>query len=120
MEVKGMISAVMPVQSGISQRTGNAWMSQEFILDYFWWPNQTTASKMVLRVFGEDRVKSAELTIGKEVTVRYHIEATQGKDRWFNEVRFDGFVESATAQPTTEVAGTERNGIEGNEEEEPF
>ena len=32
MEVEGKISVVMPAQSGVSQRTGNPWMSQEYVV----------------------------------------------------------------------------------------
>ena len=43
MELEGRIAVVMPAQSGISQRTGNSWMSQEYVLAYYWFPNQTEA-----------------------------------------------------------------------------
>ena len=85
-----MISAVMDPQSGISQRNGQQWMSQEFVMDYFWWPQQTAASKVVMRLFGEDKVKAADLHEGDEVKVRYHIEAREYQGRWYNEVRCDG------------------------------
>lgn len=92
MEINGKVSAVMEPQSGVSQRTGNPWMSQEFVIDYFWWPNQTFPSKMVLRIFGEDRIKQWNVQMNDEVKIRYHIEATlsQQSNRWFNEVRCDG------------------------------
>ena len=97
MEVKGRIAAVMPIQQGTSGN-GNAYLKQEFVLEYFWWPNQTTASKMVLNLFGEERVKSAELKAGEEVKVRYHIEAREYNGRWYNDVRCDS-VERRTPKP---------------------
>ena len=92
-----MISAVMPVQKGISQN-GNSYMKQEFVIDYFWWSNQTTASKMYLNIFGEEKVKNADLKVGDEVKVRYHIEAREYNGRWYNDVRCD-YVERLTPKP---------------------
>ena len=101
MEINGKVSAVMEPQSGVSQRTGNPWMSQEFVIDYFWWPNQTFPSKMVLRIFGEDRIKQWNVQINDEVKIRYHIEATlsQQSNRWFSEVRCDGLEKVGASAP---------------------
>ena len=33
MELTGRISAVMPAQSGVSARTGNNWMSQDYVIE---------------------------------------------------------------------------------------
>lgn len=43
MEIEGMIHQLMEPTSGVS-KNGNPWMSQEFVLAYFWFPNQTTPS----------------------------------------------------------------------------
>lgn len=94
MEVKGKISAVMPVQQGTS-KSGNAWTSQEFLLDYYWWSNQAEPTKMKLKIFGEDKVRNANLMVGEEVTVRYHIMANQVNGRWFNDVQCDGVTKAS-------------------------
>ena len=87
MEVTGKIMAIIPAQSGVSQRTGNTWMSQEYVMDYFWWPNQTQPSQMLFKVFGEDRIKQWNLQLNDEVKITFHIEAHEYDGRWFNEVR---------------------------------
>ena len=89
MELTGKIAVVMPAQSGVSQSTGNAWKSQEYVIDYFWWPNQTQASKIVMRVFGEERIKQFNLQQNDEVKIRFHAEAHEYNGRWFNEIRID-------------------------------
>ena len=106
MEINGKVSAVMKPQSGVSQRTCNPWMSQEFVIDYFWWPNQTFPSKMVLRIFGEDRIKQWNVQMNDEVKIRYHIEATlsQQSNRWFNEVRCDGLEKVGASAPKPQDA----------------
>ena len=89
MDLTGTIVAVLPAQSGVSQSTGNAWKSQEYVIDYFWWPNQTQASKIVMRVFGEERIKQFNLQQNDEVKIRFHAEAHEYNGRWFNEIRID-------------------------------
>ena len=89
MELEGKISVVMPAASGISQSTGNPWMSQEYVMEYFWFPNQTNPSNIVIRAFGEDRIKQFNLQLNDEVRVRFHIEAHEYNGRWFNEIRID-------------------------------
>lgn len=90
MELEGKISVVMPAQSGVSQRTGNPWMSQEYVMQYYWFPNQTQPSYIVLRLFGEDRIKQFNLQPNDEVKVRFHCEAHENNGRWYNELRIDG------------------------------
>lgn len=91
-----------PVRSGVSQSTGNAWMTQDFVIDYFWWPNQTVASKAIFSLFGEDKIKAAQLEVNKEVVVRFHIELREWNGRQFNEVRCDG-VRAANEKPATKT-----------------
>lgn len=89
MELEGKISVVMPAMSGVSQSTGNPWMSQEYVMAYYWFPNQTNPSYIVMRVFGEDKIKQFNLQPNDEVRVRFHIEAHEYNGRWFNETRLD-------------------------------
>lgn len=89
MELEGKISVVMPAQSGTSQSSGNQWMSQEYVMSYYWFPNQTQPSNIVMRVFGEDRIKQFNLQPNDEVKVRFHVEAHEYNGRWFNEIRID-------------------------------
>ena len=90
MEIEGKIYHVLQERRGTSEKTGNSWMSQDYVIEYFWWPNQTFATKMVMRVFGEERIKRFNLQVGDEVRLRYHIEGNQVGERWFNDVRIDG------------------------------
>ena len=109
MELEGKISVVMPAASGVSQSTGNQWMSQEYVMAYFWFPNQTNPSYIVLRAFGEDRIKQFNLQPNDEVRVRFHIEAHEYNGRWFNETRIDavtfvGASASKNPQPAQQPA----------------
>lgn len=108
MELEGRIAVVMPARSGVSQRTGNSWMSQEYVLAYYWFPNQTEASHIVMGCFGEERIKKFNLQPNDEVKVRFHCEAHESNGRWYNELRIDGvtFVgASAGKNQTMQQAG---------------
>ena len=89
MELEARVSVVLPVMSGVSQATGNQWMSQDYVFEYFWFPNQSNPSRIVMKVFGEDKIKMFNLQPNDEVRVRYHIEAHEYNGRWFNETRLD-------------------------------
>lgn len=89
MEINAKVRLLLEPKSGISQSTGNGWMSQEVVFDYFWWANQQQPSQIVMRVFGEDRIKQWNLQPNDEVNIRYHAEAHEYNGRWFNELRID-------------------------------
>ena len=120
MELEVKITTVMPAMSGVSQTTGNQWMSQEYVMAYYWFPNQTNPSYAVMRVFGEDRIKQFNLQVNDEVRVRFHIEAHEYNGRWFNEVRIDGvtFIGASAyknPQPANQPAGG-ANGQQGGQQ----
>lgn len=85
-------------------------MSQEYVMAYYWYPNQTQPSYIVMRAFGEDRIKQFNLQPNDEVKVRFHIEAHEYNGRWFNETRLDNvtFVGASSyknSQPANQPAG---------------
>ena len=84
MDLTGTIIAVMPAQSGTSQRTGNQWMRQEYVLEV---PAQYP-KRMAFSIFGEDRIKQFALQQGEQqVTIQFDIDAHEYNGRWFNEIR---------------------------------
>jgi hypothetical protein len=83
MELTGKIIAVMPANSGTSQRTGQEWMNQQYVLEV---PGMYPR-KMVFEVFGQDRIEKFNIQEGQEVTVSFEIDAHEHNGRWFNEIR---------------------------------
>jgi len=84
MELTGTIIAVMPAKSGVSARTGNSWMTQEYVIEV---PGQYPR-RCVFSIFGEDRIKQFAIQQGEQnVTVQFDIDAHEYNGRWFNEVR---------------------------------
>ena len=83
MDLTGKIIAVLPASSGVSARTGNSWMSQDYVIEV---PGQYP-KKCVFRVFGEDRIKHFNIQMGEDITVSFDIDAHEFNGRWFNDVR---------------------------------
>ena len=86
----------MPALSGTSSRTGNPWMSQEYVMEIpGQWPRH-----IVFRIFGEDRIKQFNLRQGEQnVTIQFDIDAHEYNGRWFNEVRCYNVLRSVGQQP---------------------
>jgi hypothetical protein len=99
-KLTGRIAEVMPVASGVSDRTGNAWKSQEYLFEYFAWSGARYANRLVARVFGEDDIAKFNLKQGEEVTLTIRFDANKSKDgsRWFNEIRINNVERPQGAQ----------------------
>ena len=84
MELTGTIIAVLPAMSGVSARTGNPWMKQDYVIEV---PGQYP-KKCTFNIFGEDRIKQFNLQPGEQnVTIQFDIDAHEYNGRWFNEIR---------------------------------
>lgn len=99
-KLTGRIAEVLPANTGVSQRTGNQWMSQDYIFEYFMWSGQQKATQLCVRIFGEDNIKRHNLQqLEENVTLTLRLESTKNQEsgRWFTEVRVTN-VERAVAQ----------------------
>jgi len=82
MEITGKIILVLPKQSGTSQRTGNTWASQEYVIE----THEQYPRKCCFRVFGEDKIANMNIQAGEEVTVSFDIDASEYQGRWYNRI----------------------------------
>lgn len=101
MDLTGKIIAVLPASSGVSQRTGNSWMSQDYVIEV---PGQFPR-KCVFRVFGEDRIKQFNIQMGEDLTVQFDIDAHEFNGRWFNDVRAYNVVRGAAPVASASAQG---------------
>ena len=83
MDLTGKVIAIMEARGGQSQRTGNPWMIQEYVIEV---PG-TYPRKMMFSVFGEDRIKQFNIQAGEEITVQFDIDAREFNGRWYNDIR---------------------------------
>mgnify|MGYP003289652390 CR=1 FL=1 len=82
MEITGKIIAVLPKQSGTSQRTGSTWASQEYVIE----THEQYPRKCCFRVFGEDKIANMNIQAGEELTVSFDIDANEYQGRWYNRI----------------------------------
>lgn len=105
MDLTGKIIAILPASSGVSNRTGNSWMSQDYVIEV---PGQYPR-RMVFRIFGEDRIKQFNIQAGEEVTVQFDIDAHEYQGRWFNDIRAYNIIRGQmadTVPAATTITGT--------------
>jgi hypothetical protein len=104
MDLTGKVIAILPANSGTSNRTGNTWMSQEYVIEV---PGQYPR-KCMFRIFGEDRIKQFNIQAGEDITVQFDIDAHEWQGRWFNEIRAYNIIRGPIGQTipaATTVAG---------------
>ena len=99
MELTGKIIAVMEPRGGVSARTGNQWMTQEYVLEV---PGQYP-KRCLFNIFGEDRIKQFNIQQGEDLTIQFDIDARDYNGRWFNDIRaynvIRGQVQPAAGMP---------------------
>lgn len=90
MEFQGRIAKVLPVRSGISQRTGNEWKSLPFVFEYFENDTDRYADSVVLESFDEkvinNMVEGMEVRCGFGHHVRTFTKQ-DGTEATINELR---------------------------------
>lgn len=80
MEIEGKVIAVLPEQGGVSPRTGNAWKSQEYVIE----THDQYPRKCCFRVFGADRISNMNIQVGEELRVSFDVDAREYQGRWYN------------------------------------
>ena len=83
MEIKGKIIQALEPRSGVSQRTGNSWTIQEFVIE----TEEQYPRKMMFNVFGEDKLREMNIKVGEVLTVSFDIDAREYQGRWYNDIR---------------------------------
>ena len=109
-KLTGRIADIFPIQSGVSQRTGNTWMSQDYLFEFFTWSGAQNPNRLVVRIFGEDNIKRHNLQKFEDnltLTLRLDASKTKDGDRWFNEVRIVN-VERVGQQQPAQAANSEQ------------
>ena len=95
MDLTGKVIAILPASSGVSQRTGNPWMSQDYVIEV---PGQYP-KKCLFRIFGEDRIKQFNIQMGEDITVQFDIDAHEYQGRWFNDIRAYNILRGVAVPP---------------------
>ena len=108
MEFTGRISKVFEPRTGISQRTGNEWKSQQFIFEYFESPTDRFSDKVILETM--DTKIMDQLQEGVNVRIGISHKVKEYKGNYYNQLgiyKFELAVKQAES-PATEATDTER------------
>ena len=118
-KLTGRIAEVMPAQSGVSQRTGNPWMSQDYLFEFFTWSGAQKPNRLKVRIFGEDNIKRHNLKQYEDnVTLTLRLDASKTEDgKWFNEVRVTN-VERIGSQQAAQPAQDANSEQENNNQQQ--
>ena len=78
---------VLPMQSGTSQRTGNAWRKQEYVMETY----DRFPRKLFFGFFG-DAIDQYPLQVGDDINLSFDLESRSyvgrdGVERWSTDVR---------------------------------
>ena len=105
MELKGKIIIVLPAQSGVSMKTGNSWMTQQYVLE----TEGKYPKKVPFEVFGEDKIKQFNLHVGDEVQIQFDLEGSEYNGKWYlrckcyNVVKTNLFDQQPQPQPVPQT-----------------
>ncbi len=102
MELTGKIIAVLELRGGVSQRTGNKWQSQEYVIEV---PGQYP-KHCAFTVFGEDRIKKLNIQMGEYLIVQFDIDAREYNGRWYNDFRAYNVIREQTILQPAQIEKT--------------
>ena len=74
----------MEAREGVSNRTGNKWKSQDYVIEWF---DAQYPRHCIFNVYGEERIAQMNLQMGQEYTISLDIDAHEYNGRWFNDLR---------------------------------
>ena len=110
MEFQGIVKKLLPVRSGVSQRTGNEWKALPFVFEYYEHETDRYADSVVLETFDTNVIDN--LKEGMEVRCGFSHRTREYEGKFYNELRLYRIesVKKAANQP----AGAQTNENAGN------
>ena len=102
MEFQGRVKKILPLRSGISQRTGNEWKSLPFIFEYFEHDTDRYPDQVLLETFDTNVIE--HLKEGMEVRCGFAHHTREYEGRVFNEVRLYKIESVKGANKATQAA----------------
>ena len=85
MEFQGRVKKLLPIRSGVSQRTGNEWKALPFIFEYFENPTDRFADTVVLETFDTNVIDN--LKEGMDIRCGFGHRTREYEGKTYNELR---------------------------------
>ena len=129
MEFQGRVKKLLPIRSGVSQRTGNEWKALPFIFEYFENPTDRFADTVLLETF--DTTVIDNLKEGMEIRCGFGHRTREYEGKTYNELRLYKIESVRGAQQAPQAANApaaeqsptpQPNGAQeaGNHDDLPF
>ena len=82
MEVKGVVTTVLPVQTG--EGKNGTWKKQDYVIEYD--QSSQYPRKMLFNLWG-DKIDQYNIQEGQTVRVSFDIDCREYNGRWYNDIR---------------------------------
>ena len=82
MEIKGVVIAVLPVQTG--EGRNGAWKKQEYVIEHD--HSSQYPRKMMFNLWG-DKIDQFNIQQGQSLNVSFDIDCREYNGRWYNDIR---------------------------------
>lgn len=111
MEIQGKVVAVLNPQSYTSQKNGNTYVTNQFVIE----TQGQYPKKVAFKVMGEDKFKQMGIVMGGIYNVSFDVESREWQGKWFTEcqawraVRMDGQQQAAAPAPAANAGTTTGN-----------
>lgn len=95
-EIEGTITHVLEPREGTSQRTGNKWRRQDYVIET---PGQY--SRKCVFTVADANIDTFNLQVGQQVRVTLSVDAHEYNGRWFNDFRAIAVAPAGAPQQST-------------------
>ena len=102
MEFQGRVKKILPLRSGVSQRTGNEWKSLPFIFEYFENPTDRFADTVLLETFDTNVIDN--LKEGMDIRCGFGHRTREYEGKTYNELRLYKIESVRAAQQAQQAA----------------
>lgn len=80
--ITGTIVQALPIQSGVSQKTGNQWQTAQYVVEH---ESGQYPKKMIFDVKGQ-KIQELNLQVGEQVTLHLNCDTREYNGRLFNSI----------------------------------
>lgn len=95
-EIEGTITHVLEARQGTSQRTGNLWRRQDYVIE-----TQGQYPRKCVFTVADANIDTFNLQVGQQVRVTLSVDAHEYNNRWFNDFRAIAVVPAGAPQTST-------------------
>ena len=118
MEFTGRVKKILPLRSGVSQRTGNEWKSLPFIFEYYEHETDRYADTVLLETFDTNVIDN--LKEGMEICCGFGHQTREYEGKTYNELRLYKIESVRGAQAAQQAAQDANASAAGNQPNAPF